>query len=30
MVYVQNQVPINIEIEDATPAELDVLYPGWT
>lgn len=28
MVYVQYQVPINIEIEDATPAELDVLYPG--
>lgn len=27
---VQYQVGINIEIEDVTPAKLDVLYPGWT
>ena len=25
---VQYQVGINIEIEDVTPAKLDVLYPG--
>lgn len=30
VVYVQYQVGINIEIEDVTPAKLDVLYPGWT
>jgi hypothetical protein len=28
VVYVQYQVGINIEIEDVTPAKLDVLYPG--
>lgn len=27
MVYVQYQVGVNIEIEDVTPAESDVLYP---
>ena len=28
MVYFQYQVGINTEIEDVTPAEMDVLYPG--
>ena len=30
MVYFQYQVDLNTEIENITPAELDVLYPGWT